>query len=194
MQLSEAVSAASFATVEAMEEKVDTGAPLIVVFGPSYSTANGHKEVRSLTRRHPEVAAIMVVDELSTQMLQQALRAGVSDVVAAPADKGQLLEAVERASETLSLVPTTPVRADGGAHEGRLISVFSTKGGAGKSVIASNLAVVLARQTSAPVALVDADLQFGDVAVMMKLTPQHTIVDVVASIQRLDAQLLMSMM
>ena len=194
MQLSEAVSAASFATVEAMEEKVDPGAPLIVVFGPSFSTANGLKEVRSLTRRHPEVAAIMVVDELTTQMLQQALRAGVADVVAAPADSGQLLEAVERASETLNVAPVTPVRADGGAQEGRLISVFSTKGGAGKSVVASNLAVVLARQTTGPVALADADLQFGDVAVMMKLTPQHTIVDAVASINRLDPQLLQSLL
>jgi len=194
MQLSEAVAAASFATVEAMEEKVDPGMPLIVVFGPSYSNANGLKEVRTLTRRHPEVAAIMVVEELTTQMLQQALRAGVSDVVASPADSGQLLEAVERASETLSLVPSTPTRADGGGQEGRLISVFSTKGGAGKSVVASNLAVILARQTSAPVALVDADLQFGDVAVMMKLTPQHTIVDAVASIHRLDPQLLQSLL
>ena len=194
MQLSEAVAAASFATVEAMEDKVDPGTPLIVVFGPSYATSKGLKEVQGLTRRHPEVASIMVVDELTTQMLQQALRAGVRDVVAAPADGTQLLEAVERASETLSLVPTTPVRADGSAQEGRLISVFSTKGGAGKSVVASNLAVILARKTSAPVALVDADLQFGDVAVMMKLTPQHTIVDAVAAIQRLDPQLLQSLL
>ncbi|MBV8560375.1 MAG: CoA-binding protein, partial [Acidimicrobiia bacterium] len=106
MQLSEAVSAASFATVESMEEKVDPGLPMIVVFGPSYATTNGLKEVQSLTRRHPEVASIMVVDELTTQMLQQALRAGVRDVVASPADSGQLLEAVERAAETLSLAPT----------------------------------------------------------------------------------------
>ncbi|MBV8305404.1 MAG: P-loop NTPase [Acidimicrobiia bacterium] len=194
MQLSEAVSAASFATVEAMEEKVDPGLPLIVVFGPSYATPNGLKEVQSLTRRHPEVASIMVVDELTTQMLQQALRAGVRDVVASPADSGQLLEAVERATETLSRAPTTPVRADGGVAEGRLISVFSTKGGAGKSVVASNLAVLLAREAGAPVALVDADLQFGDVAVMMKLTPQHTIVDAVAAIHRLDPPLLQSLL
>jgi pilus assembly protein CpaE len=114
--------------------------------------------------------------------------------VAGPPDSGQLLEAIERASETLNFAPTPPVRADGAAQEGRLISVFSTKGGAGKSVVASNLAVILARQTSAPVALVDADLQFGDVAVMMKLTPQHTIVDAVAAIQRLDASLLQSLL
>jgi pilus assembly protein CpaE len=194
MQLSEGVAAASFATVEAMEDKVDPGTPLVVVFGPSYSTAKGLREVQSLTRRRPEVASIMVVEELNTQMLQQALRAGVRDVVASPSDSGQLLEAVERAAETLSLVPSTPIQAEGGGREGRLISVFSTKGGAGKSVVASNLAIILSRQTDRPVCLVDADLQFGDVAVMMKLTPQHTIVDAVAAIHRLDAQLLQSLL
>ena len=77
---------------------------------------------------------------------------------------------------------------------GSVITVFSTKGGAGKSVIASNLAIVLARKADGPVVLVDADLQFGDVAVMLKMTPQHTIVDAVANIHRLDAQLLQSLL
>jgi pilus assembly protein CpaE len=72
----------------------------------------------------------------------------------------------------------------------QVITVFSTKGGAGKSMIAANLAVVLARRSTKPVVLVDADLQFGDVAVMLKLAPQHTIVDAVGSSDRLDATLL----
>ena len=194
MQLSEGVAAASYASVDAMEDKVDPGTPLVVVFGPSYSNAEGLREVQGLTRRRPEAASIMVVEELSTQMLQQALRAGVKDVVASPTDGTQLLEAVERAAETLTLVPTTGAQAQGSGERGRLICVFSTKGGAGKSVIASNLAILLSRTTSAPVVLVDADLQFGDIAVMMKLTPQHTIVDAVAAIHRLDAQLLQSLL
>jgi pilus assembly protein CpaE len=77
---------------------------------------------------------------------------------------------------------------------GRMITVFSTKGGAGKSVVASNLAVALARKADGPVVLVDADLQFGDVAVMLKLTPQHTIVEAVSAIDRLDPQLLQSLL
>src|SRR5207245_4874564 len=80
------------------------------------------------------------------------------------------------------------------AEEARVITVFSTKGGAGKSVIASNLAVLLARNAPGPVVLVDADLQFGDLAVMLKLTPQHTIVDAVGSINRLDTQLMQSLL
>jgi pilus assembly protein CpaE len=86
---------------------------------------------------------------------------------------------------------STPTASLEDAEQGKVITVFSTKGGAGKSVIAANLAVLMARRSrDKPVVLVDADLQFGDVAVMLKLAPQHTIVDAVGALDRLDAQML----
>src|SRR5205085_9688786 len=66
--------------------------------------------------------------------------------------------------------------------------------GVGESVVAWNLAVALARRTDRPIVLVDADLQFGDVAVMLKLTPEHTLVEAVSAIHRLDAQMLQSLL
>jgi len=196
MQLGEGVAVASFPSIEAMEEKFASGTPLVVVFGPSYADPAGLKAVQGLTRYRPEVGSLMVVEELTTAMLQQALRAGVRDVIALPADQDFLLEAIDRVADTISVLPMAP---SGPATElpsdmGSVITVFSTKGGAGKSVIASNLAIVLARKADGPVVLVDADLQFGDVAVMLKMTPQHTIVDAVSNIHRLDAQLLQSLL
>src|SRR5581483_10030324 len=70
----------------------------------------------------------------------------------------------------------------------------STKGGAGKSVVATNLATALARRSPRPVVLVDADLQFGDVAVMMRLVTPHTLADAVSAQGRLDAQYLQSLL
>src|SRR5690606_477269 len=77
---------------------------------------------------------------------------------------------------------------------GQVLTVFSTKGGAGKSVLATSLAVTLAQRSDKPVCLVDADLQFGDVAVMLKLTPHHTIVDAVSVLDRMDSALLESLL
>ena len=197
MQLGETARAASFPTIEALEERFGPGEPLVVVFGPSYADPNGLVEVERIIRSRPELGGILVTEALSTQLLQQALRAGVRDVVGSPADAGQLMEAVDRVAESLVAHPVrtgAPESTDVPGEQGRVITVFSTKGGAGKSVIASNLAVLLARRTTKPVVLVDADLQFGDVAVMLKLTPQHTIVDAVAAMQRLDSQLLQSLL
>ncbi len=171
--------------------------PLVVVLGPSCGSSDGLAEAAALLQGHGDVATILVTDELSTELLQTALRSGVKDVLAMPVDAEQLLAAIDRVAVTLAPAPSATGEAIGEApagEMGRVVTVFSTKGGAGKSVIAANLAVVLARRSDKPVVLVDADLQFGDVAVMLKLAPQHTIVDAVGSLDRLDATLLQQLM
>ncbi len=192
--------AAGFSSVESLEDRLTPDQAVVVVLGPSCADPIGLMAVERLLRLRPAAASILVVDVLTTEVLQQALRAGVRDVLAAPVDPEQLLMAVSRVAATLvplplaSRVDADPLDPAEGAGRGRVITVFSTKGGAGKSVVASNLAVALARRTDEPVVLVDGDLQFGDVAVMLKLAPQHTIVDAVNAIDRLDASLLRSLL
>ena len=193
--LGEAVPAASFTSLSEFDDETEPGLPVVLVLGPSFSEGGGLADAAKVLRARPELAAVMVVDELTTELLQRAIRSGVSDVITVP---GELPEVVERAAENIVVAPAIPSAqspiegADG--EPCRLITVFSTKGGSGKSVIACNLGVVLAKRTERPVVLVDADLQFGDVAVMLKLTPQNTIVDAVSSLHRLDAQLLRSLL
>ncbi|HEY2813088.1 MAG TPA: P-loop NTPase [Acidimicrobiales bacterium] len=182
------------ASIEALRERL-TGIPLVAVLGPSCASPDGLAAAEKLIGDRPEIGAILIAPELSTELFRQALRAGIRDVLPAPVDTTQLGEAVRRVVETLQAAkPTTSAFAEAGAELAQVITVFSTKGGAGKSVIAANLAVVLAKRSEKPVVLVDADLQFGDVAVMLKLAPQHTIVDAVGSIDRLDPSLLQNLL
>jgi pilus assembly protein CpaE len=189
--------AEGMASVAALQARL-VGMPTVLVLGPSCASADTLTDLGRTLQAHREVGTVLVTDELSTDLLQTALRAGVKDVLASPVDAPQLEAAVARVAEGLEVVSAPRVgepgvdALDGGeAALGKVITVFSTKGGAGKSVLAANLAVLLAkRATDRPVALVDADLQFGDVAVMLKLAPQHTIVDAVGSLDRLDPTLL----
>jgi len=183
------------ASIDALRERL-TGVPLVAVLGPSCAAPEGVIAAEKLIADRPEVGAILIAPELSTELFRQALRAGIRDVLPAPVDTAQLSEAVRRVVETLSSsrVPAPTGFVEPAGELGHVITVFSTKGGAGKSVIAANLAVVLARRSERPVVLVDADLQFGDIAVMLKLAPQHTIVDAVGSIDRLDASLLQNLL
>lgn len=172
------------------------GRPLVVIIGPGCVRNGSLAAITGDLQHRPEIAMVLVTDELSTELLQGALRAGVKDVLTAPVETEHLQASVERVAATLGAAAVfrdayeandaPEVRAD----EGKVVTVFSTKGGAGKSVLAANLAVVLARRSEKPVVLVDADLQFGDIAVMLKLAPQHTIVDAVGSLDRLDEPLL----
>jgi pilus assembly protein CpaE len=200
MQLGESARASAFNSIEALQERFEEGDPLVVVFGPSYGEQSRLTQIEALTRYRPEVGAVLVASTLSTEVLQQALRAGVRDVLTSPAESSQLAESVVRVATSLTAVqpqrvfPNTPAEPEVPSDLGRVTTVFSTKGGAGKTVVATNLAVLVARRSERPVVLIDGDLQFGDVAVMLKLTPQHTIVDAVAAIHRLDAQLLQSLL
>jgi pilus assembly protein CpaE len=87
-----------------------------------------------------------------------------------------------------------PALAESRATPGRLIVVFSTKGGVGKSTIAVNVAAAMTRRTPDRVALVDADLQFGDIAVLLGIPPQHTIADAAASLQFADPELMRNLL
>ncbi len=193
--LGERVRAAAFPTIESLEERLEPGVPVVALLGPSCAGSAGLIAVERLTRSRPEVGTVLMVEALSTDVLQRALRAGVKDVLAAPVEAGELALAVERVGGSLApAAPTALAESPAPAGYGRLVTIFSTKGGAGKSVIAVNLAVTLARRSDRPVVLVDADLQFGDVAVMLKLAPQHTIVDAVNAIDKLDGPLLQSLL
>ncbi len=147
--------AVPFASIEALATKL-TGAPLVVVLGPSMASAD-------------QLAVVERVGEMLTTGGQPTNTGAGTDLVG--------FNGTQEPGE-----------------QGQVITVFSTKGGAGKSMIACNVAVRLAKKSSGMVALVDADLQFGDVAVMLKLAPQHTIVDAVGSLDRIDANLLQSLL
>jgi MinD-like ATPase involved in chromosome partitioning or flagellar assembly/DNA-binding NarL/FixJ family response regulator len=77
---------------------------------------------------------------------------------------------------------------------GELVVLYGGKGGVGKSVLATNLACALAKETGARVALVDLDLQFGDIGVLLNLPMTQSISDVVDSIGSADAAFITDMM
>ena len=188
MQLGEQV--AGYTTVEAFSEEIGPD-PVVVVLGPSCASAPGLMGAEELLRQRPDVGAILVAEELSTDVFQRAIRSGVRDVLAAPVDTAQLGEAVRRVAEHRS-VPRprrrrrSPADDRGGeprpGHHRVLDQGRRRQVGHRQPTSASSLA----QRTDKPVVLVDADLQFGDIAVMLKLAPQHTIVDAVGSLDRLD--------
>lgn len=171
----------------------------VVVLGPSCAGAAELAVVEQWSRAFPNVATVLVTPELTTQLLHKALRAGVKDVLSAPIDQPLLIETVDRIADSL---PVASQMVAGGGDSapmadgdlGRVISVFSTKGGSGKSVCATNLAAVLARRSERPVVLIDGHMQFGDVAVMMKLQPEHTAVDAIAVLDQNDPEAIRQLM
>jgi len=183
-----AVEATVSDTIESLIASLEGAKPTVVVFGPGLANDTGLAQAQRLARQHPEMGVVLVCEELSLALLQQALRAGVRDALALDTDDAALRSAIERVGDSLVSVRTAP--GSGPVELGRVIVTFSTKGGVGKSVTATNLAVALAARSSKQVCIVDGDLQFGDVAVLLGIPPTHTTIDAAAAIQQADSALM----
>ena len=167
------------------------GEPTVLVFGPSLAEPDGLAAVQRIARNFPEVGVVLLAEELTLTLLQDSLRAGVRDALTIDAGERQIRLAVERVGDTMSgVVNRAAAAATEPARLGKIFVAFSTKGGVGKSVVATNLSVVLATRNPGRVCLVDADLQFGDDAVLLGVPPQHTSADAAEVVDTIDTQLM----
>ncbi|MGE5140343.1 MAG: response regulator [Rudaea sp.] len=123
-------------------------------------------------------------DDIANKVV--AFEAGVSDYLSRPFQPEELSYRVRNLLAHGKLV----AQAQGGArHRGRVIALFGTKGGVGRTTIAANLALALQRRSKRGTVLVDADFFFGDVGLHLNLTPTHTILDLVDRLDDIDADL-----
>lgn len=136
----------------------------------------------------PIVPTILRADQ-PEEVALHGLRAGVRDVLPADAPAAAVWDAAERTVALFSAGQGVPMAAPQ-QEPGRVITVLSPKGGVGKTTVATNLAVGLARALPQQVVLVDLDLQFGDVASALDLDPEFSIVDGVKGAARRDAMVL----
>src|SRR5262245_22149793 len=168
------IAPAPVGTPDELAATFEPGEAIVVLCGPSFSTDTGLAQLQRFARSYPEVGLVLLTAEITMPLLQQALRAGVRDDVLLDAGDQAIRQSIERVGEVLAVVASRAAAAADPDTPGRVIVSFSTKGGVGKSVVSTNLAVALALQHPGRVALVDADLQFGDVAVLLGVPPMST--------------------
>lgn len=141
-------------------------------------------------------ATIVCPQALDTDTLRSAMRSQVTDVVEFTKLDAEMPAAIARACAASRRM--RPAESGGDATDtrvpGKVLTVFSTKGGVGKSMLSTNLAVALAKITGKRVAMLDLDLEFGDVGIMLGLKPQHTLYDAVQAFDRLDPEMLLGLM
>ena len=153
--------------------------PAIVIVSVEEPLTRSLTTIQALARGNPRWTVVGLVSQFDREVFRRAVLAGARDVLLRGSSPSDLHDALVQAhnADTLRIAssghdPTAPT--------GSVISLFSVKGGVGKTTLATNLAVALARESSASVALVDLDVPFGDVALMLDIHPEHDILDAVA--------------
>jgi pilus assembly protein CpaE len=157
---------------------------LLVVIGPDIDLGAALQFTESHRVHRPQLGVVLARHRVDVTILAHALRAGVREVVN-PDDLRAVSEACRRSLE----VSRGMLGAAGGTAptvEGQVVTVFSAKGGCGKTTVATNLGVALAAGGARRVCIVDLDLAFGDVGIALQLVPQRTLVDAVAMLGSMD--------
>ena len=161
-------------------------AELLVVIGPETPVGEALTFASTLRLIRPAVGVVLAREYVDVNLLTQALRAGVREVVQA-GDSPALTAACQRSYEvSMRLMNSAPQAEVAHAREGQIVTVFAAKGGCGKTTLAINLALALARHSDRRVCIVDLDLAFGDVAISVQLDPAKTIVDALPMAGHLD--------
>ncbi len=135
----------------------------------------------AVIREHTRAPIVLVAAGESAQMLEQALEAEIADVILLPQLTENVVFAIRKASHIKRIVPA-------GGKRGRVVTVFSPKGGTGKTAVATNLACAFAKHEAKRTLILDLDLQFGDAAIVLGIEPEKTIYDLVVAPGELDAE------
>jgi pilus assembly protein CpaE len=155
--------------------------PTAIVINLTHMGEPALKLVQRITAECPMTAVICASGESSPDLILHSLRAGARDFIRLPINEDELTTVIDRTAEFATQHVTEEPKA-----RGRAIAVFSSKGGCGCSLIATNLAVI---QTT-PTVLVDLNLQSGDLELMLGVRSKFSLADVVENRDRLDDALL----
>lgn len=176
-------------------EKVKDLDPDVVLMDINMPVMDGITATQRLQVEAPRSQVIIVSVQDDANYMRQAIRAGAVDFVAKPIGADEIAESIRRAHNKRPAPSTTPAAGHAAAQapvlpgyerplprrEGQVITVLGPKGGVGKTTVAVNLGVALARANpDKKVLIVDASLYFGDVAVFLNTRGQYNVIDMAA--------------
>jgi len=163
--------------------------PDVVIMDINMPDMDGITATEQIRERVPFSQVVILSVQGEMGYMRRAMLAGARDFLTKPPNIDELLNAVKRAGNLAheekarlsASVPISPQAPGGdtgplGGHMGKVITLFSAKGGLGVTTLAVNLAVAL-HTSDTPAVIVDGNLEFGDVAIVMNEHGRHTILD-----------------
>jgi pilus assembly protein CpaE len=161
---------------------IQKAAPNVVILGVQ-DIVQGVRDVQNITREFPQVSVIACSSQKNVEWFIALMRAGAVEYLLRPIAQEDLKQSLQKIGR---LIATE-------APAGQIIAVYNPIGGMGTTTIAVNLAAALS-EGGAKVALVDLNLEAGDVNTFLNVNPTYTLSSVTSNVERLDANFLMSVM
>jgi pilus assembly protein CpaE len=162
-------------------DKIENTSPDIILM----TLGAGDTDVLNLAERiilhRPRTFVILVAENLDVETMQNAVKVGCHNITELPATPKEFAEYIKTVYHNESIRIKSLSEKEALLWSSTVITVFGAKGGLGKSTIAANLAVKLAEKRK-KVALIDLDLQFGDLHIFLDIEPKDTIIELVQDV------------
>jgi len=181
--------------------------PHVILMDINMPDMDGITATEIISNTVPESPIIMMSVQGEQDYLRRSMLAGAREFLVKPFSADELINSIRHVHELEKVrraryAPVAPVAAPGaqaaavsGRETGKIITFFSPKGGVGRTTIATNLAVALHQITNKPVVLVDGSLPFGDIAVILNMSPKaKTIADLIGSFETADSDVVESIL
>lgn len=192
--------------IEAIDLAVETQ-PDVVLMDINMPEMDGITATENIRKKVPFTQIVILSVQGDSNYMRRAMLAGARDFLTKPIDVDELSAAIRRAGRVArnekEKLSGSPYAGSGGTvgltgtlmpgDHGRVITVFSSKGGTGKTTLASNLAVAIRAMDRAVVA-VDGNLQFGDLAFSFNEQARNNITDLAVSANELDREVVAEVM
>ena len=168
--------------------------PDVVLMDINMPEMDGIAATEAIMAQVPGTQVIIMSVQNEMEYVRRAMMAGAREYLIKPPDTDQLASSIRHvgrlASSTRTLVGGGTQTTAKSAETGKIIAIFSPKGGAGCTATAVNLAVALRQRTNKKVVLMDANMAFGDIGVAMNIVANKNILDLANRASELDAQLI----
>lgn len=161
---------------------VEESKPDLILAAIEDPVARAVQTIESLRTTYPDIPVVAYTSHNDLAVARRAMHAGVKDILPKPLHPNDLLSAIREASN----IDGEDEQAAQSA--GTVLTVFGPKGGIGKTTISTNLATTIARDTKASVLIIDLDIRFGDVAIMMDVEPDITAAEMAANLSTYDRE------
>lgn len=155
--------------------------PDIVLMDINMPIMNGLEATDYISNHFPNVMVIIMSVQSEIDYMKMAMVSGAKEYIVKPFTIDDLTQTILTTYDKVKdrIKPSIAVSSDEGQKQAQVITIFSSKGGVGKSVIASNMAFALSKLSKGKVALLDFDIQFGDIAMIMNLKTKNTMIELI---------------